>query len=473
MFYPPMTKAILLLPFLLSAYLLSACSSFLPPTPQIIAEPPFAQWDQSVNIRLVGLPVSSPVTVRATMPINHNGVYRAQAAYLTDAMGTVDLSATAPISGSYNITDGQGLFWSMKWADDPDPSRSQRFDPLAPVDILLEAYDGFSGDDDAALSTAMLSRHALANGVQLQEHTFAHLRAKLFTPPGFADADPGSVPVVIVLGGSGGGFADIEAALLASRGFAALAVAYVPVSGPISLDPFDDVIEFLVTHPTINPAQIGAIGTSLGATTALLLGSLHAEITAVVAVAGSHIMWQYASNDPAFTYHGQALPSATFTLSPAARLQRYRGEPVDYAPAYVEVLAREDSVTTAQIEAASIDIARINGPILFLTGDDDRLLPATIFADMALAELAAQNFFFPVCHTSFAEAGHFSIVPNTPVTLTGGETAAGGYRVNYGGSVSGNAIAARQAWSQVLDFLSEWRCVHKREFATVTRSINE
>ena len=79
---------------------------------------------------------------------------------------------------------------------------------------------------------------------------------------------------------------------------------------------------------------------------------------------------------------------------------------------------------------------------------------------MAMAQLKEADFPNATCHFSYADAGHFSIIPNTPVILTAPETGAGETYVNFGGTQNGSAAAARDAWAQVLAFLETGTCTN-------------
>lgn len=116
----------------LTMLLLTACT----PAPQIVAtslptstlvvptlsiQPTEAFIDEPVSIRLSGFEPNQVVTIRATTVgtafpdrIDTGIVRESQATFQTDANGAVDLEKQAPLSGTYAIADGMGLFWSME-----------------------------------------------------------------------------------------------------------------------------------------------------------------------------------------------------------------------------------------------------------------------------------------------------------------------------------------------------------------------
>src|SRR5947209_2937261 len=92
-----------------------------------------------------------------------------------------------------------------------------------------------------------------------------------------ADGEP--QPGVIVLGGSEGGLADRHAALLASKGFTTLSVAYFGVDGlPAHLHrvPIEGVraaAAWLRERPQVAGDKVGVVGASKGGELSLLLAS--------------------------------------------------------------------------------------------------------------------------------------------------------------------------------------------------------
>ena len=110
-----------------------------------------------------------------------------------------------------------GLFWSMERQDEAAPA--------IPLDgdfpVMLAA-----GDRDGGRADARLERRLVSIGVTSRTVEADGLVGTLFTP-----ASPGPHPAVIVLSGEGGGVWLSLAALLASRGYAALALGYFGMPG--------------------------------------------------------------------------------------------------------------------------------------------------------------------------------------------------------------------------------------------------
>jgi hypothetical protein len=120
-----------------------------------------------------------------------------------------------PVTGSYHQVDPMGLFWSMRPVSKKFPALFLT-EPRKPVEIeLIAEIDG------AAVGGVRLQRRFAADGV-IGESVQEQGRIGAFYHP----AGSGPYPVVIVLSGSDGTIRENQAALLASHGYAALALRY-------------------------------------------------------------------------------------------------------------------------------------------------------------------------------------------------------------------------------------------------------
>ena len=96
---------------------------------------------------------------------------------------------------------------------------------------------------------------------------------------------------VIDLFGAAGGLVEFKASLLASHGFATLALAYLGyedqplIPSSINLDYFEEAANWLISHPKVLPHGIGMHAICYGSWIALLMASYQiAPIKAVVAI---------------------------------------------------------------------------------------------------------------------------------------------------------------------------------------------
>ena len=73
------------------------------------------------------------------------------------------------------------------------------------------------------------------------------------------------------------------------------------------------------------------------------------------------------------------------------------------------------------LEAATIPVERIHGPVLLLSGEADNLWPSTMLSEMIVTRLRSHRFKYPVEHTAYPEAGHLiSTIRTDDVTRRGG-----------------------------------------------------
>jgi len=119
------------------------------------------------------------------------------------------------------------------------------------------------------------------------------------------------------VGGSEGGMPLGKAAWLASRGYAALALAYFryddlpPLLEGIPLEYFGSALAWMMQRPEISADRIAVVGTSRGGELALQLGSMFPQIKAVVAFVPANVRYPACCGNTrvpyAWTWRGQAL----------------------------------------------------------------------------------------------------------------------------------------------------------------------
>ena len=237
--------------------------------------------DEDVSIRVSGVPSGARVTLRAEVNDDAGRVWEASGTYVADAAGTVDVASQESLGGTYRGRDGMGLFWSMKLEAAARGGRATfRKDSPAAATVALTAE--IAGQITAS---GKLDRRWLAPGMQVRDASEdaneEGLAGRLFIPPG---REPH--PVVIVLGGSGGGYDLDKAAVLARHGFATLSLAYFGLPGlptwlhRVPLEYFARATAWLENQPEVDARRMGVLGISRGAELALLLSSTLPEIRA-------------------------------------------------------------------------------------------------------------------------------------------------------------------------------------------------
>lgn len=391
--------------------------------PAIRIQPDSALLDEAVKIEVVGLEPDQTVTLTATLRDNRNRDWESIGVFTADEQGVVDLTTQAPITGTYDAVDPMGLLWSMA-PDVPDPEYSYFANPGAnPVVVTFNATTA-----DAELGPAYLRRVRLPSGVQratlsMEEHG---LEGQFFAPAG---AEPH--PALLILGGSGG-FPDIaKAELLAAHGYATLALDYF--GGPslpdalaeIPLEYFKKGIDWLQAQDVVDADKLGVVGTSRGGELALLLGATYPQLKVVVSYVGSGVPWAgYGSTEqdlkPAWTYEGAPVPFPT---------------------------------SENELEEAAIAVEQINGPVLLISGQDDRVWSSTKFSEIALIRLRQNNHSYEYEHLAYEDAGHFIGVPYWPTRGHFTTHSVTGEQYTAGGTPEGNAHASADSWAKVLSFL--------------------
>jgi dienelactone hydrolase len=106
------------------------------------------------------------------------------------------------------------------------------------------------------------------------------------------------------------------------------------------------------------------------------------------------------------------------------------------------------------VAAATIPVERIRGPVLLLSGADDRVWPSSRLAQMAIERLDAHHHPYPYTHVSYAGCGHLLPLPHFPAA-TSTEHPLLRRGVLLGGTRQANARASVDAWSRLLAFLGE------------------
>ncbi len=373
---------------------------------RIIVEPKSALVDPAVSIRLDGFPSREHVSLRARARDDLGRMWESLATYVTDENGVVDLS---------------------------------------PVSVFLTAEV-----KDKIVKNETMERRFLATGIRTESLSEDGLRGTLFLPsikPSLG---------VIVLGGDpgGGGKGPVQrAALLSSHGYAALTLPYFGDNGlpetpmNIPLEYFQKAVTWLLKNPAVEKEGVVAIGDSRGAELALLLGTMLPQISAVVAHAPASILRpgrdkNGAGLPPTWTYEGRPLPYLREIPTPEEQSAIGRGELSSVRPTVLNA-----------IKESTIPVERIRGPILLISGLDDKMSPSALMAEMIMKRLESFNHPFSRRHLTYTGAGHNISVPYLPPEVGKISIPSLKEPVDFGGSVEATAHASLDSSNHVLDFL--------------------
>lgn len=234
-------------------------------------------------------------------------------------------------------------------------------------------------------------------------------------------------PGVIVLGGSEGGLNPLLGPFLARNGFVSLNVAYfgaprLPAElREVPLEYFNAAIEWLQRCSYVWPERLAVVGASRGGELAMLLGSLYPELRAVVSISGSGVAllgvakrWEHLYSS-AWSWRGSPWPFVPHQLSSDALAVLQEGGRLS-VDAMREAVWRD----TDLLDAATIPVEQINGPVLLLTGAEDSVWPAKELSEVATERLRRFRHGFYFEHRCYAELGH-------EMTFASGPEAAPGY----------------------------------------------
>uniref|UniRef100_A0A3P8TUT6 Acyl-CoA thioesterase 19 n=1 Tax=Amphiprion percula TaxID=161767 RepID=A0A3P8TUT6_AMPPE len=207
------------------------------------------------------------LTVHALHQCEDRNSWEAFGHYTTDASGTVNGTCFT----------GYQSGWDILWAQNPlslseliisSPFRLRKKNVQTPMEVTISVYQGHQTEgfvDQVPLASVLVERWYMAPGVRRIPVTEEGLTATLFLPAG-----PGPFPGILDLWGGGGQLVEYRAALLASHGFASLALDYLTCK--ITLETgkmvdnqyFETAYRVLQQHPQVLGSRMAMLGFSLG-----------------------------------------------------------------------------------------------------------------------------------------------------------------------------------------------------------------
>jgi dienelactone hydrolase len=413
-------------------------------TVTIDGPPARALADEPFTVVLSGLTPCSDVRIKVQLENCLGGSWRGTFGANADAAGTLDLSAVA--LAEFAQPDPTTLLWALE----PDGEHVAAAASAHDAHGTLTAFAG-----ERAVAVHEFTRVFADRGVTCTELA-GPLAGALYLPAG-----GGPHPAVMTVSGSGGGIAREEAALLASRGFACLALAYFNYPGRPGelvdqpLEYFGAALEWLAARPQVRADAIAVKGNSRGGELSLLLGATFPAVRAVVAVVPSGYVWGAAradwSDGAAWTWQGTALRRVPVTAEGEAAADQdvTPGGAVRLTPGFRAALAHAAPGERADAE---IPVERTNGPILMVCGDADDMWPAVEMTDVVLRRTAEAGFPHPVRRLVYPDAGHAIALPYLPARISGVHPLGGNFA--YGGTRAGTAAARAAAWPEMLAFLT-------------------
>jgi len=359
----------------------------------------------------------------------------------------VDLSTQRPDSGTYDWVDGMGLVESMTRQQTNLGDIAK--DISARDSIFMEVVAETNGETQRAT----VERRFMSPEVHTERVSTPFTGELFFT-------DQAHNPTVIVPTGSGGDLGSTLpiAALLASHGLNALALAYFHEQGlpsnlaRIPLEYFEGVFAWLANHPLVNGKKLQILGISKGGELALLLASRYPVITRVVGMAPHAYCFQGLNfrNMSSWTYHGEDLPFIQLKdrWVFADMLSGFlHDRPFEFAPTYVRGLH-----SARNTEAARIKVENAQADLLLLAGRQDGMWNAYDGCVRIMEELTKRDYPHQFSFQAYDGAGHqwypAYIVPCTETTSRMGPRLV----LSTGGALEANARAVADGWERALAF---------------------
>lgn len=424
----------------LSCILLAAADGY---SQKLFVTPSESQMDERLHIKITGLRASQPVILRGSTTDSEGRLWQSYAGFYADVRGEVDLSKQAPANGTYAGIDVMGLISSMNLPN-PDFNRA-RFTYKRAESLTFK----FSLEiESKTITETEITRHFMRPGIIMRSIREQGLVGTFFSP-----SEQGNFPGVLVLGGSEGGLSSENvAAIIASRGFATLALAYFAAEGlpesleEIPLEYFKKAIDWMQQQNLVKRNGLIIVGTSKGAEAALLLASQYKEIRAVVGYVPSNVAWSCICNSPnksSWSLNGKSIPFVPQDRDPTYNPPS--GFPLTPAINYIF-----RSKNSAAVRKAEIPVEKINGPILLISGKEDKLWHSYLMSQLIMARLKKLGHHFADQHLAYDNAGHLI----GKAYLPSGSTLGAGGRMETGGTVAGNAHAQKDSWERVLKFLN-------------------
>ncbi len=267
----------------------------------------------------------------------------------------------------------------------------------------------------------------------------------------------GPFPGVLALGGSDGGVPDGYLDLLVPEGFACLALAYFgtkntqPALIEVPLERIERALRWLIANPkvTTQKGRVALIGGSKGGELALLIAATFPNLVGpVVAYTPSSVVWagidfsaRSGATRSSWSLGAKPLPFVPYPsgIGPASSA---RG--LSVLPIYDVGLDNEGAVNEA-----AIPVERATGPVMLISGGDDRMWPAERMCSMVVDRMRRYGRARMVNHLNYPDAGHV-LFPYKSVSPHGVTFS---MPFDLGGSPEAATAAHVSAWKQVVEHL--------------------
>lgn len=400
--------------------------------------------DAIINLKLKNLPSCTEMMIRTetkgpyyciNAPLNYSTETKwiAENKYLSDEKGNLDLNTAPAISGSYQGVSPMGCLSFLSAKKITKKKKETNLDNIslnAAFSIKLEVYM-----DKIPIDSCVIERYFMNEKIAFKQVAFSASKGRYFYPK-----EATNLPAIIVVSGSEGGVekAQAIAQLLASHGFATLAISYFGLDdlavnlAEIPLEIIEEGLDFLALQEEVNKDRIGIYGRSKGAEFALLAASNFAKIKCIVANSPTNVVYEGIK---------QHLPAKKSSWT-------FQTMPIQYVPfkfgsaILAKIKGKEYPDNTKKMEA-EIPVEKIKGNILLISAIKDEIWPAYSASLMIQNRLNLNQFPYKFELALYPNSGHMLTLPFQPNNR---------YKKKNNVTVMEETL---DAWQKTVDFFKE------------------
>ncbi|XP_061168852.1 acyl-coenzyme A amino acid N-acyltransferase 1-like [Saccostrea echinata] len=404
---------------------------------KIIVDPKEALVDERVHIEVEGLPQNKPITIKASFQ-EEGQRFCSYGCFTSTDGGHVMVERQAAVQGTYTGVEPMGLFWSMK----PEPSQRQQIRFLkrnvtTPIIVTFAVLEGhlcwveLFDPPTKPLAISKVYRWYKHKSVRREIVREGNIRGVLFTPSG-----PGPFPGVIDLFGSGGSLFEHRGALLASRGFCVLSLAFYAYEDlpkfltDVTLDYFIESAGWFSRLPIVMSSGVGIISLSKSGEYALEMVRQSSKVKAIVLVNAvpfcSHVPLKYSKGDIQCT--------------------EYLSNEVKFTPNGMD--------TTGCLKPSDDIYSKVwttRASVLCIVGEDDHILNPKL--SERFMELVPKEHKHRFQMIKYPGAGHLIEPPHVPHCRSSHHNVFDEY-LFWGGETKSHSYAQEDSWWQILQFFS-------------------
>ncbi|KAM9294411.1 acyl-coenzyme A thioesterase 1-like [Gastrophryne carolinensis] len=390
-------------------------------------------FDEPLRLCVSGLVPGQRVTLQTELTDERGELFTSLGLYQALIEGELDLRQSLALEGgSFSGIDPEGPLWSL------EPQnllrRLVKRNVWTPFQLHFSLWE--TGQPGALLATANQERSFLGEGVSRLQVREGRVQASLFLPPG-----PGPFPGVIEIQGIGGGLLEYKASLLASKGFATMALAYYNYGNlpkqlkDLHLEYFEEAVNYMLQHPKVKGPGIGLLGHSMGGSLALSMASFLKGISATVVVNGpvANIVAALHYKDITLPPIGFDVKKITYPFPGVADIRDMLNNPLEEAN-----------------RQSLVPVGRADCKFLFLGSEDDGNWNNLFHIQTACKLLEEQGKEKPEV-VYYAKAGHYIEPPYFPWCKSSMHTFIG-QPVNWGGEPKSHCVAQVDSWKRIQAF---------------------